>query len=65
MDHLMDEARELAENHILYDPCDHTIIDAVCEICNVKLAYNSMGARAILAQYNRYDVLNHVFAEAS
>jgi hypothetical protein len=65
MDRLIDEARELAENHILYDPTDSAIIDAVCEIVDIKLSYNSAGARAILAQYNRYDIFNRILSEVA
>ena len=55
MDKIIDEAEELAENRILFDPTDSQIIDAISDIVGVSLNYNSTGARLAIAAYNRMD----------
>lgn len=54
-DQIIDEAEELAEGRILYDPTDTQIVDAVSDCVNMKLGYNSIGARLAIAAYNRID----------
>ena len=60
-DQIIDEAEELAENRILYDPTDSQIVDAISDIVRIKLAYNSIGAHLAIAAYNRIDnALNNI-----
>ena len=54
-DQIIDEAEELASNRILYDPTDTQIVDAVSDIVQIKLGYNSIGAQLAIAAYNRID----------
>jgi hypothetical protein len=54
-DQIIDEAEELANNRILYDPTDTQIVDAVSDCVGVRLSYNSIGARLAIAAYNRID----------
>jgi hypothetical protein len=55
-DQIIDEAEQLAYGEILgHDASDHQIIDAVSEIVNVKLGYNSTGGHLALASYFRIE----------
>lgn len=60
-DQIIDECENLAANRILIEPTECEIVDAISEIVNVKLGYNSTGARLAIASFRRMEnVVNSV-----
>lgn len=56
MDKIVDEAEELAANQILLpDASDRTILDAICDIVGFDIHPNSTGAHLGLAAYRRME----------
>jgi len=62
-DQILDEARALAENRILYYPTDAAILDVINEIVGIKLGERSIGAKLAIAQYRRWDNIIHQIDE--
>ena len=54
-DQIIDEAENIANLQMLFDPTDTQIVDAISEVVGIKLQQKSIGAKLAIASYKRYD----------